>query len=273
MAAVEHWVFDLDNTLYSAQCRIFHQIDRRMGEFIAGLLGLAYEDARRLQKKYFHTYGTTLRGLMNNHQVDPSAYLEFVHDIDLTAVAPDLALDAALARLPGIKVIFTNASRGHAEQVIRALGVARHFAAIFDIQDAGYLPKPEPETYDRFIARHRITRIANPPFAANEDFIVRTDDHCNFDSPGQTRVYDRRAGTITELDDRLWVSFTSDGLIASGTFGAKALIDPETFEYTFVLPALAPGSEGQSSGPDVSWSPDDVYVSRGFAGGHGGLCG
>ncbi|MCH8918990.1 MAG: pyrimidine 5'-nucleotidase [Proteobacteria bacterium] len=156
MAAVEHWVFDLDNTLYSAQCRIFHQIDRRMGEFIAGLLGLAYEDARRLQKKYFHTYGTTLRGLMNNHQVDPSAYLEFVHDIDLTAVAPDLALDAALARLPGIKVIFTNASRGHAEQVIRALGVARHFAAIFDIQDAGYLPKPEPETYDRFIARHRI---------------------------------------------------------------------------------------------------------------------
>lgn len=124
-----------------------------------------------------------------------------------------------------------------------------------------------------FIASSPITRIANHPFAANEDFIVWTDDYCNFDSPGQTRVYDRRDGTITELDDRLWVSFTSDGLIASGTFGAKALIDPETFEYTFVLPALAPGSEGQSSGPDVSWSPDDVYVSRGFAGGHGGLCG
>ena len=72
MEPVQHWVFDLDNTLYSAQCRLFHQIDRRMGEFVAGLLGLAYEDARRLQKKYFHTYGTTLRGLMKHHQVDPN---------------------------------------------------------------------------------------------------------------------------------------------------------------------------------------------------------
>ncbi len=157
MARVEHWVFDLDNTLYSAQCQLFLQIDRRMGDYIAGLLGLATEDARRLQKKYFHTYGTTLRGLMNDHQVDPSAYLEFVHDIDLTVIAPDQALDAALAGLPGIKVIFTNANREHAERVIQRLGVARHFAAIFDIQDAGYLPKPEPETYDRFLACHRIT--------------------------------------------------------------------------------------------------------------------
>jgi putative hydrolase of the HAD superfamily len=157
MVGVEHWVFDLDNTLYPAQCRLFHQIDRRMGEFIAGLLGLAYEDARRLQKEYFHTYGTTLRGLMTHHQVDPSAYLEFVHDIDLTVIAPDLTLDAALARLPGIKVIFTNADRTHAEQVIGRLGVARHFTAIFDIHDAGYVPKPEPETYDRFVARHGIT--------------------------------------------------------------------------------------------------------------------
>ena len=124
-----------------------------------------------------------------------------------------------------------------------------------------------------FVASSPITRIANHPFAANEDFIIWTDDYCNFTAPGQTRVYNRRDGTITELDDRLWVSFTSDGLIASGTFGAKALIDPETFEYVFVLPALIPGFEGESSGSDVSWSPDDLYASRGFAGGHGGLCG
>ncbi len=156
LEGVEHWVFDLDNTLYSAQCQLFHQIDRRMGEYIAGLLGLAYEDARRLQKKYFHAYGTTLRGLMNHHQVEPSNYLQFVHDIDLSAIAPDQALDSALARLPGIKVIFTNANRAHAEQVIRLLGIGRHFAAIFDIQDADYVPKPEPETYDRLIARHGI---------------------------------------------------------------------------------------------------------------------
>ena len=124
-----------------------------------------------------------------------------------------------------------------------------------------------------FIASSPITRIANHPFAANEDYVIWTDDYCDFTSPGQTRVYDRRDGTITELDMRLWVSFTSDGLIASGTFGAKALIDPETFEYVFVLPDLVPGFEGESSASDVSWSPDDLYASRGFAGGHGGLCG
>ena len=124
-----------------------------------------------------------------------------------------------------------------------------------------------------FVASSPITRIANHPFAANEDFITWTDDYRNFTAPGQTRVYNRRDGTITELDDRLWVSFTSDGLIASGTFGAKALIDPETFEYVFVLPDLVPGFEGESSASDVSWSPDDLYASRGFAGGHGGLCG
>lgn len=157
LAGVEHWIFDLDNTLYPAQCRLFHQIDRRMGEYIAGLLDLSYEDARRLQKHYFHTYGTTLCGLMKHHRVDPSDYLEFVHDIDLTVIPPDFALDAALSRLSGVKVVFTNANRAHAEQVMARLGVARHFTAIFDIHDANYVPKPEPETYDRLVDRHGIT--------------------------------------------------------------------------------------------------------------------
>ncbi len=156
MDGVEHWVFDLDNTLYSAQCRLFPQIDRRMGEFVSKLLDLPFEDARRLQKKYFHTYGTTLRGLMTHHQVDPKAYLEFVHDIDLTVIPPDPALDAALGRLPGTKVIFTNADRAHAEQVIQRLGIAGHFYAIFDVEDAKYVPKPDPVTYDLFVARHNI---------------------------------------------------------------------------------------------------------------------
>ncbi len=120
-----------------------------------------------------------------------------------------------------------------------------------------------------FVASSPITRIANHPLTANEKFVIWTDDYCNFTSPGRTRVYDRRTGRIMELDERLWVSLTSDGLIASGVFGAKTLIDPETFEYVFVLPAIVPGFEGQSSGPDVSWSPDYRYASRGFAGGRG----
>jgi putative hydrolase of the HAD superfamily len=156
LARVNTWVFDLDNTLYPATSNLFHQIDRRMGQYIAGLLGLDAVAARKLQKDYFRAYGTTLRGLMVNHGVDPRAYLDFVHDIDLAVMDPAPLLDAALGNLEGRKVIFTNASRDHAEAVIRRLGIDRHFDAIFDIHDALYVPKPEEETYDRFIAAHGI---------------------------------------------------------------------------------------------------------------------
>lgn len=156
LSHVDTWVFDLDNTLYPAGCRLFHQVDRRMGEYIGNLFGLDAEAARKLQKDYYRAYGTTLRGLMINHRVDPHHYLDFVHDIDLAVMDPAPALDAALSRLDGRKVIFTNASRNHAEAVIARLGIARHFEAIFDIHDADYVPKPEPETYDRFITAHAI---------------------------------------------------------------------------------------------------------------------
>ncbi|MFT5540248.1 MAG: putative hydrolase of the HAD superfamily [Alphaproteobacteria bacterium] len=154
---IETWVFDLDNTLYSADCALFHQVDRRMGEYISTLFGLDYDAARKLQKDYYRTYGTTLRGLMVNHDIDPHAYLDFVHDIDLTVMDPDIALNAALTRLPGAKVIFTNASRGHAEAVTERLGIRHHFGGIFDIHDAAYIPKPAPEIYDQFIKAHGIT--------------------------------------------------------------------------------------------------------------------
>jgi putative hydrolase of the HAD superfamily len=156
LAHVDTWVFDLDNTLYPAGCQLFHQVDRRMGEYIARMFGLDAEAARKLQKDYFRNYGTTLRGLMINHEVDPHDYLDFVHDIDLAVMDPAPALDAAIGALEGRKVIFTNASRNHARAVIERLGIARHFDGIFDIHDAAYVPKPEPETYDRFIATHAI---------------------------------------------------------------------------------------------------------------------
>jgi len=154
---VTHWVFDLDNTLYPAHNRLFQQVDRRMGEYVAGLLDLDFDDARRLQKHYFRTFGTTLSGLMKEHQADPTAFFDYVHDIDLTVLDPDPLLDRALGRLKGDKTIFTNANRGHAENVVERLGIARHFDGIFDILDAGYVPKPAPDTYDRFIARHNVT--------------------------------------------------------------------------------------------------------------------
>jgi len=153
---VADWVFDLDNTLYPARCRLFDQVDRRIGLFIQERLGLDAAAARLLQKRYFHQHGTTLSGLMTHHGIEPELFLEFVHDIDISPVEPSPALDSALARLPGRKFIFTNGSNAHAARIMDRLGVARHFDAVFDIADAGYLPKPAAETYDRLISRHAI---------------------------------------------------------------------------------------------------------------------
>ncbi|HJN23248.1 MAG TPA: pyrimidine 5'-nucleotidase [Rhodospirillales bacterium] len=152
----EAWVFDLDNTLYPASSNLFAQIDERMRSYIADFLELELSQAERLQKHYFRQYGTTLRGLMNRHGMEPRPFLDHVHAIDLTPVAPDPVLAAALARLRGRKLIFTNATADHAERVVARLGVGHHFDAVFDIAAAGYLPKPEPEVYKRLVKRHRL---------------------------------------------------------------------------------------------------------------------
>ncbi len=150
----EAWVFDLDNTLYPLSTNLFAQIDERMRAFIAGFLELDLDEARRVQKTYFREYGTTLRGLMNRHGLDPGLFLEYVHAVDLDPVPPNPALAAALARLPGRKYIFTNASAAHAGRITDRLGVTRHFDAVFDIADADYVPKPEPRIYDALVQCH-----------------------------------------------------------------------------------------------------------------------
>ncbi|HEB80036.1 MAG TPA: pyrimidine 5'-nucleotidase [Rhodospirillales bacterium] len=147
----EAWLFDLDNTLYDASTGVFDLIDERMRSFIAGFLDLDLDEAFRVQKRYFREYGTTLRGLIERHGVEPERFLEHVHDIDLAQVSKSPALDGALARLPGRKIVFTNASAGHAERIMDRLGVAHHFEGVFDIARADYTPKPEPLVYERLI--------------------------------------------------------------------------------------------------------------------------
>ncbi|MCH8025378.1 MAG: hypothetical protein IH866_01170 [Chloroflexi bacterium] len=125
-----------------------------------------------------------------------------------------------------------------------------------------------------FIGTSALTRLANWPLVANDDYVIWTEDNCAYPNPGMTRIFDRLTNTLTELDASLrWFKLTPDGLIARGDFGAHELIDPETLEYVVVIPGVDPQAPVSSSGPDVSWSPDYRYVSRGFAGGHGGLCG
>jgi putative hydrolase of the HAD superfamily len=154
--AAEAWIFDLDNTLYPASCALFRQVDRRIGEFIERLLGLDPVAARRVQKEFFRDYGTTLRGLMTRYGVAPDEFLEFVHAIDCSPVPASPALDAALGRLAGRKIVFTNGSTKHAERVLLRLGVGHRFDAIFDIAAADYLPKPDPAPYASLVRRHRL---------------------------------------------------------------------------------------------------------------------
>ena len=161
---IDTWVFDLDNTLYPASTNLFAAIDGRMGEFIATMLNVDAIEARRIQKSYFRDYGTTLRGLMINHAIEPDSFLEYVHAIDVGVLTPDPGLQSALGQLEGRKIIFTNGSSTHAENVMDRLGVADHFEAIFDVADADYLSKPDPAAYRALIARHRLSPRATTIF-------------------------------------------------------------------------------------------------------------
>ncbi len=145
------WVFDLDNTLYPPRCNLFQQVDVRMGEFISRLLDIDRVEARKIQKIYYRDYGTTLRGLMAECGIEPKEFLDYVHDIDHSVIPADAALGAAIAALPGRKLIFTNGSRRHAEAVAGRIGILDHFEDIFDIVAADYLPKPHAETYQMFL--------------------------------------------------------------------------------------------------------------------------
>lgn len=153
---IETWVFDLDNTLYPPECRLFDQIDVRMSDFICDLLKLDPTAAMALQKDYFRAYGTTLAGLMEVHGVAPDDFLHFVHDIDVSPVSPSPELARALEGLDGRRLVFTNGSVPHAERVLARLGVAHLIEDIFDIKAAAYRPKPHPDAYRRFLKAHGV---------------------------------------------------------------------------------------------------------------------
>lgn len=156
LAQSEVWLFDLDNTLYPTECRLFDQIHVRIRDFIMAHLGLDEDGAIAIRRKYFRRYGTTLAGLMANHGTEPKAYLDYVHDIDFSPVKANPALDAALSRLPGRKLIFTNADTTHTGNVLARLGITHHFEAVFDIADADYRPKPDRVPYQRIVAEYAV---------------------------------------------------------------------------------------------------------------------
>ena len=151
--AVSCWVFDLDNTLYPQASNLFARVSRRMTQFIQAEFSLPEADARALQKRLFLKYGTTMRGLMVEHDMDPVRFLDHVHDIDVSDMAPDPILAALIGRLPGRRVIFTNGSVPHADRITRQLGIDALFEGTFDIVAGNFIPKPDPQPYHDMIAR------------------------------------------------------------------------------------------------------------------------
>ena len=155
-AHVDAWVFDLDNTLYPVGSDLWPKIDARITLFMMARYGLDGLSARALQKFFYERFGTTLRGMMQDDAVEPEAFLAFVHDIDRSSIVANPALAAAIAALPGRKLIFTNGSRVHAEKTVEALGLAGLFDGVFDIVSGALVPKPDPGPYADFLKHHGI---------------------------------------------------------------------------------------------------------------------
>jgi len=156
LGSIETWIFDLDNTLYPASCRLFDQVQQRMNEYICTRLSVSPDQAAELRRTYFREHGTTMNGLMKVHNIDPHDFLAFVHNVDLACVPPDPALLAALERLGGRKIVHTNGSVRHAERLLDHLGFSGSFSGIVDIVAADFAPKPALAGYHLLLCRHAV---------------------------------------------------------------------------------------------------------------------
>jgi putative hydrolase of the HAD superfamily len=213
--AVATWVFDLDNTLYPSDSDLWPQIDERITLFLMNRFGVDGLSARALQHYYYHRYGTTLRGLIDEDFANPGEFLAFVHDIDRSTLAPNPALASEIAALPGRKFIFTNGSRDHALRTAAQLGLAGAFEDVFDIVAGHMVPKPAAVAYRAFLDRYDI----DPAHAAMFEDIAH-----NLDVPralgmtttlvvaGDNQV-DYRQAHDRVIDDALSIDFTTSDLV------------------------------------------------------------
>lgn len=159
---VTHWVFDLDNTLYPPAARLFDQIEVRMTAYVMDALGVDRARADHLRQHYWREYGTTLAGLMREHDVDPTPYLTHVHEIDMSHLEKDHELRQRIESLPGRKIVYTNGSAPYAERVLEARGLGGIMDGIYGVEHADFLPKPERAAFEAVFARDGVppTRAA-----------------------------------------------------------------------------------------------------------------
>ena len=190
---VNTWIFDLDNTLYPPEAALFAQIEKRMTAHVTRVLGVEAAEADRLRMHYWRDYGTTLAGLMAEHDIDPHAYLLDVHDIDFSVLTPDPALSAAIAALPGRKIIHTNADKAYATRVLNQLGIGP-FESIFGIEEVAFHPKPDARAYDAVIQAHGIDPTSSAMFE---------DDPRNLEVPASLGMQTILVGTGRHGPDEL----------------------------------------------------------------------
>lgn len=143
----DHWIFDLDNTIYNFNLGLFRRVSSRMTVYIKDFFDLNEIDALTLQRNMYKKYGLTLRGLMIEKKIDPEPFLEFVHDVDFSELNEDVALKTLLGKIKGKKSIYTNASFKHAKNILISMGIFEEFEIIFDIKDANYIAKPDLNSY------------------------------------------------------------------------------------------------------------------------------
>ncbi|MGJ3647435.1 pyrimidine 5'-nucleotidase [Sphingomonas sp. GlSt437] len=209
LAPIRNWIFDLDNTLYPASANLFAQIDERITDYIAQRLDLDRVAARKVQKNYFHTHGTTLFGMMADHSVDPHEFLGFVHDVEMDVLDHNAPLVAAIARLPGRKLVFTNGDAPYAMKVLARLGLAESFEAIHDIHAMTYVPKPSLSAYEGLLTRHGLDPRESL-FAEDMARNLRPAKQL-----GMTTVWvDNGSEQVPNDDDRGFIDFTTTDIAA-----------------------------------------------------------
>jgi putative hydrolase of the HAD superfamily len=156
LTKIKYWIFDLDNTLYSGDTKVFDQVDKKMSKFISEKIKVSIEEAKVIQKNYFHEYNTTLNGMIKNHNIDANEFLEFVHDVDLNFLKADKPLEREISNLEGKKFIFTNGSKAHVSNVTKRIGIEKLFDGVFDIVESDFIPKPSIEPYKKIIEKFKI---------------------------------------------------------------------------------------------------------------------
>lgn len=161
---VDTWVFDLDHTLYPPEARLFDLIEVRMTAWVMDAIGASRDEADHLRKHYWEKYGTTLAGLMRDHGVDPEPYLVDVHDISMDSLTPDPQLAARIRALPGRRIVYTNGCAPYAERVLEARGLSGVFDAIYGVEHAGFLPKPERAAFDSVFAQDKLDPLCAAMF-------------------------------------------------------------------------------------------------------------